>query len=192
MKYAVILLFMVAACAPQDESRLSLGQVDTTKKDAAKVKIGKPGAAVELLDKQSFSIQPGERVSLPIKLSASYSAGNMLVNISPNDALNIGADQLAFSFDLSKGELFLLPLVVQAETPGRYYINLHVELLSGGQKNSRILAVIVVVASNDSDKVQDVIADDTLGRGHQKVGVSSSLGVDAVINLPAQEKIVTE
>ena len=192
MKYAVILLFMVAACALQDESRLSLGQVDTTKKDAAKVKIGKPGAAVELLDKQSFAIQPGERVSLPIKLSASYSAGNMLVNISPNDALNIGADQLAFSFDLSKGELFLLPLVVQAETPGRYYINLHVELLSGGQKNSRILAVIVVVASNDSDKVQDVIADDTLGRGHQKVGVSSSLGVDAVINLPAQEKIVTE
>jgi hypothetical protein len=194
MKFILLLsMFMCVACLPRDTTNLPSGQAGVSRPGPVIAKGGKPGAAVDLLERQPFSILSGERVSLPIVLTTAYSEGEMSVTISADDALNIGEGQLAFSFDLSKTKELLLPLEVQAEKPGRFYINLHVELISGGQKLSRILAVIVVAGQQGDDVIDTNIKSAAkLDLSEQKKMSVTSSSIEQVISLPAEERIVTE
>lgn len=105
---------------------------------------GKPSAQVELVDLKPVQLRPREAQSVTVMLNAAYSQGQMRVQVSAAEPLEMLGDQSNFHFDLAQGGPYSLPLELYLPVPGRHYLNIAVELDSPDTPiNFRALAVIV-------------------------------------------------
>lgn len=105
---------------------------------------GKPSAQVELVDLNPVQLTPGEAQPVTVMLSAAYPQGEMRVQVSAAEPLEVLGGAQSFHFDLAEGGPYPLPLELYLPVPGRHYLNIAVELDSpDAQINFRTLAVIV-------------------------------------------------
>ncbi len=137
---------------------------------------GKPGAPVELVEAEAFTLEPGVPSLMTLTLLAPQTEGVMQVEVGSSDGLTI-LSQTRFDFSLATAD-YRIPLQVVAAAPGRYYVHLHVTIVQQGRESFRALAAIVQVGMRD-----------TQTRSMQKKSSSSS---SSVILLPAQETIERE
>lgn len=105
---------------------------------------GKPSAQVALVDLRPVQLTPGEAQLVTVMLSAGYPQGEMRVQVSAAEPLEVLGGAQSFRFDLSEDGPYALPLELYLPVPGRHYLNIAVELDSpDAQINFRALAVIV-------------------------------------------------
>lgn len=137
----------------------------------------KPGAAVSLKNTEPL-YAPGPGVfEYQLQLVSSKHAGKMTVEVSTSDGVTIVSPERQFEFVLQESGEYRLPLTLNANSNGRFYIQLHVSTAVEGQTSARAIAAILQVGE-PMVKVQK-----TASR-------SSADKTGAVISLPAQETIL--
>lgn len=136
----------------------------------------KPGAAVSFANTQPLFVEfPGE-VDVVLTLQASNSSGEMVAKVSVDQGVNLVSTQTEFQFSLIKGGQYSLPLRLSIDNVGRYYVNVHVTILSEGRADTRALAAILQVGK-EANKVEKLNLPDSDNDGER------------VISLPAQESV---
>ncbi|MDR7089184.1 MULTISPECIES: hypothetical protein [Cellvibrio] len=136
----------------------------------------KPGAAVSLKNSEPlYATVPGV-YEYQLQLLSPNHEGKMTVDVSTSDGLAIVSSAHHFEFELHEGGEYGVPLTINANAEGRFYIQLHITITADGQKSSRVIAAILQVGE-PGVKAQKA---STKGAGQE---------VETVISLPAQETI---
>lgn len=138
--------------------------------------LGKPGATVSLKSTQPLTALTPGVYEYSLQLLSPVRNGKMTVNVSVSDGITIISSARHFEFDLHEGGEYRVPLTINANVEGRFYIQLHVSIKADGQSSSRVIAAILQVGE-PAVKAQKAAAK------------SSVQAADAVISLPAQETI---
>ena len=134
----------------------------------------KPGAPVKLVSESLISVNPGQQTSITIELETDRLNGYLDLHFVPSqglDVLNTDAHQMV---NLSNTQTIKIPVTLLAQTDGRYYLNMHINMESDELRSSRTLALIVQVGAETAEEIK-----------LQKTSEEN------VISLPAHEKIFT-
>lgn len=134
----------------------------------------KPGAPIRLVSDKLLRINPAEKSTLNIVLSANDGAESLWVEFLPSPGLQLLAPLEPQAVAVGANKLVSLPVVLLANVSGRYYLNIHIGSDAEGLSNVRNLAVIIQVGDEPAAAIE-----------RQK-----SAG-DNVITMPAQETIKT-
>mgnify|MGYP001190345216 CR=1 FL=1 len=138
---------------------------------------GKPSAQVELVDLKPVQLRPREAQSVTVMLNAAYSQGQMRVQVSAAEPLEVLGEQSTFHFDLAQGGPYSLPLELYLPVPGRHYVNIAVELDSPDTPiNFRALSVIV--DGGEDSLTAPLLEPPTAASGGRKIH-----------SLPARERV---
>ncbi len=135
----------------------------------------KPGASVELANNSPLQLQAGVADVFNVELKTPITAGRMHVSLTAAEPLNLMSELDEFDFDLGTDGQYLLPITLQADENGRYYLNLQIELVNGEQSQARSLDVIVQVGPAVKTQVNY----------EQK----PSTGKTGLVELPATEQV---
>lgn len=136
----------------------------------------KPGAAVSLKDSAPLYVPAPGVYEYRLSLISSMHSGRMAVFASADDGVAIVSSETRFEFALENNGEYVVPLTINAAQEGRFYIQLHISVITDGQPVSRVIAAIVQVGTPPVVKQKPVIK-------------SSDANSDGVIVLPAQEAI---
>jgi hypothetical protein len=173
-------LMAMSVCGCSDKSffekNANDGVVQAQENRESKPHHGKPGASVRLVHSQPFYLESPGVADLDLLLSAAASAGNMQVDISVGQGLELLSAQSRFDFVLANGGIYKLPLQISAAGEGRFYINLHVRITNDQQHETKVIAAMIQVgalAARTFKKQDDDLNDDE----------------PAVMDLPAQETV---
>lgn len=136
----------------------------------------KPGASVILKDtKPLYAATPGI-YEYSIVLLSSYVSGEMIVDISTSDDISFLSSNRHFEFSMQPQAEYKVPLTLDVNKEGRFYIQLHVSITADGQHATRAIAVILQVGEPEL-KAQKMTSKSAAGES------------DSIITLPAQETI---
>ena len=135
----------------------------------------KPGASVDLASNQPLQLQAGVADVFNVELKTPVTAGRMHVSLTAAAPLNLMSELDEFDFELSPDGQYLLPITLQADENGRYYLNLQIEMVAGEQTQARNLDVIVQVGAAVKTQLN-----------YEQKPVSSE---EAIQELPAHEHI---
>ncbi|MDQ2075654.1 hypothetical protein [Marinimicrobium sp. ABcell2] len=139
---------------------------------------GKPVAHVELADLEPVELKPGEAQALTVTLQSAYTQGEMVVQVAGANSLEVLGGPQEFTFELSAGGEYHLPVELYAPSPGRHYLNLAVQVNSPeAQVEFRALAVIVNAG------------DAAMAQPHMEPPVTTSSSGEKIHSLPARERV---
>lgn len=138
----------------------------------------KPGAAVEVLHNFNGQIEAGEIKALTLKFNDGYDDGELLVDLSGSDGLNVIANSLTPKFRLEGDGANSYDVQVSAANDGQYYLNILATVSQGGTPIARHTTGIVF---NVGDGGRAIAAKP------RKAPVPSN----EVIEMPAQETILS-
>ena len=186
-----ILLFGIRASSPDNSTQSpsvvkSAAEVSSGDKNNEQMKAEKsvhqlhsrvkPGAAVSLKNIEPlYAPAPGVH-EYQLQLVSPNHIGAMTVDVSTSDGVTIVSPERRFEFTLQEGGEYLLPLTVDADSEGRFYIQLYVTIEINGQISARAIAAVLQVGE-PAMKAQKTTSGDSAGKS------------DSVISLPAQETI---
>lgn len=160
----------------QAELTESLRETKSLENPREKHAVAKPGAAVSLKNSAPlYAAAPGI-YEYSLVLASSINQGKMTVNVSASDGVLLTSEKQHFEFDIQENAEYLIPITVQVDKPGRYYIQCQVFITDAGRTSSRVLAAILQVGE-DQVKAQKATVD-SVGKESEKI-----------IVLPAQETI---
>jgi hypothetical protein len=140
---------------------------------------GKPGADVSLVDNSVRHLEPGVDAEVVLELAMPYTDGELSVTVTTSEGLLIVAGATNYTFNLGQHQTYSIPLRLIAPNPGRYYVNLQVQVYRDGRQTFRAVSAIVQVGEG----TEPVRAD----AKQQKPG-----NPDDVIPLPAREEIIQQ
>lgn len=159
------------ACNPRADhpAKIGLESDSQGKRNAAK-----PGAPIRLVSDKLLRINPAEKSTLNIALSANDGAEFLWVEFLPSPGLQLLAPLHPQKVSVGANKLVSLPVVLLVDVSGRYYLNLHIRSDAEGLSNVRNLAVIIQAGDEPAAAME---RQKTTG--------------DNVITMPAQETIKT-
>lgn len=149
--------------------------VSTAKEKRALAHTGKPGAPVSLENQQPYYVDAPGVINLDLQLTTAKPSGMMQVDITAGEGVDLRSSQLNYEFALTEDGAYKLPLQVSIAARGRYYINLQVSILSGDERENRVITAIVQVGAS------------TAGSNKPTLAPEAPKGETRVIELPAQE-----
>lgn len=114
-------------------------------KPAQATKTTKPGAAIKLVSNSLISITRNEQVNTDIVLDAMESSGELTINFSTSQGLNLKNITSPQMIKFDGSVPIKIPIVLMATNNGRYYLNMHISLNNSDAISTRNLAVIVQV-----------------------------------------------
>lgn len=181
-----LLLVLCSGCNNDSASIKNASGVDfdsteaspTNTKAHAKPVQGKPGAQISLTSNQVYQLEPGVAAEVSLGLVAPYQEGRIIVSIKTSEGLRLVSEEENYLFDMAPDAEYLLPLNLLATSPGRYYVNLQINLIHDGRETFKSISAIVQVGSE---------RDGNVSIKQEKAGSS-----DGVVSLPAQEVIISE
>lgn len=138
--------------------------------------LSKPGAAVSLNNMQPLTASTPGIYDYQLELISPATEGEMTVDLAPGNGIAIISSVRHFEFPLRDQGEYRVPVTVNASAEGRFYIQLHVSITTGGLSSSRVIAAILQVGE-PAVKVQ---------KAAEKGATKEA---DTVISLPAQETI---
>lgn len=169
------MVFLLTACEARIQPSAEQQVQPVTASTAKKGQYAKPGADVRLVNPAPVFLEPGKTSNVELILAAASDSGIMRVQISADPELEVLSGQEQLEFPLASTGNYSIPLQLQSQTPGRFYIRMQVSLDIDGQVKGRSLALAVQVGAPAMPS--------------EKMAPSSSGSVDDVISLPAQETI---
>ncbi|PCI41931.1 MAG: hypothetical protein COB51_13560 [Moraxellaceae bacterium] len=141
----------------------------------------KPGAAVGFSSNYDGTTELGEEEPFEIQLVA-QSAGELSVTISAPESILLGDSDIEVVQSVTAGQTVTIPVAVQAFSAGKYYLNIHTRLVSGGQARDRAFAMAIYAGSSQQIKNSRSVSSN-------KSGIVSISGGESVILLPAIETV---
>ena len=186
-----ILLYGIGASAPDNSTQSpsvmkSAAEISSADKNNEQMKAKKsahqphptvkPGAAVSLKNIEPLYAPAPGVYEYQVQLVSPNHTGVMTVDVSTSDGVAIVSPERRFEFALQEGGEYLVPLTIDADSEGRFYIQLHVTIEVNGQTSARAIAAVLQVGEPVA-KVQKTTSGDSAGKS------------DSVISLPAQETI---
>jgi len=106
----------------------------------------KPGAAITFTHNYDGQSKPGEIENFVVNVHEEYAAGDLTVNISADDGLDINFGGGQHSFSMADNADQVINVSVSASSPGRYYLNFQAAANSGnGQVLRRSYAIAIQV-----------------------------------------------
>ncbi len=143
--FGILVLVMCVGCKTETVSNTTVNiSADTADKIIAPVNMGKPGAAISLLN-NAQEIPVGVDTTIDLALMTPIDAGQLTASISTSTDLMQTAGIVEHNFRLgSKAGALNLPIDVNASIPGKHYINIQAVITdSAGVSTARSLAMIV-------------------------------------------------
>lgn len=114
----------------------------------------KPHAGIDLRYTQPGTVQAGESLVLPLKLSSRMAGDLMRVRISHDSGLQLNSEA-EHEFNISPGETQNLPLSITALQEGRLHIDVLVSVRVDGKFQSRAFSILLNVGDPASYKPAD-------------------------------------
>jgi hypothetical protein len=170
---SVLALFVTVALLGCMEK--SVTEVTTPSKSVQATKTTKPGAAIKLISSSLISINANELAHTNIVLEAMELHGELTVNFSPSQGLNLASTSTPQTIKFDSSAPIKIPVSLVATANGRYYLNMHISLNNVDAISVRNLAVIVQVGplAEKAVKLQKTVGEN-------------------IIVLPAQETISSQ
>lgn len=167
---ALLAIVVLLGCMenPLTEATIPIQSVQSTKTT-------KPGAAIKLISSSLISINANELAHTNIVLEAMELHGELTVNFSPSQGLNLENTSTPQTIKFDSSAPIKIPVSLVATANGRYYLNMHISLNNVDAISVRNLAVIVQVGplAEKAGKLQKTIGEN-------------------IIVLPAQETISSQ
>lgn len=149
------------------------GQIDMKAKEFS-ANYQKPGAAIRLNHNYDGRTEPGETENLTLVFADGYDAGTLAVTVDSDEGLVYSLNS-ASAFDLQSSDRHEMEISLSAQTSGRYYLRIFVEvLLPDGQIDRRVFGLALQVG--DSQNKETV-----------KGGAETDFRGEELIILPAEE-----
>lgn len=171
-----LLVLLLVGCEGFTSSENSATTVAKTQQESPK-STGKPGAAVSLKQSNAFYFAEPGLLDLGLQLVTPLSSGNMQVDVVSGRGVGLHSAQSHYEFTLESDTVYSVPLRVQVNNEGRFYINLHINVMRNGKLENKVLTVIVHVGSAQAEMPKN--------QSLQKVTNSEP----GITDLPAQEFI---
>lgn len=180
--HLLLAALIMSLCGCSDKSffgkESDAGVIHAAESSGSKPQRGKPGAAVRLENSQPFYFESPGIINLDLILSTVASTGNMQIDVIPGQGLELLSAQSRFDFVLAHEATYKLPLQISAAREGRFYINLHVGITNGKQRETKVIGAIVQVGALAA------------APAHKKQASNADNGDEpGLIELPAQETV---
>lgn len=170
---------ILGACSPAGDIGRSASTAPKTMQTAGGYL--KPGAAVRFSSSYDGTTEVGEEELFEIQVVA-QSDGELSVSISSSESILIDGSEVEVVQSVVAGQTITIPVAVQVFNAGKYYLNLHTSLVSGGQERDRAFALAIYAGSSQQIKNSKSVSNN-------KSGIVNTRGGDSVVVLPAVETV---
>lgn len=162
---------ILQACSSNSttEANVTEAKIDPVKSAAVKdiKSYVKPGAAVSFGSNYDGETGIGETEDIQITINEQYGSGTLTVNVSTDDGLSLVSGVTQFDFSMDSDDDMVIDLSVNAQTAGKYYINLQALADTGnGQVMPRTQSIAVYVGNKaDYKKPKNTLKIEETGDG---------------------------
>lgn len=134
---------------------------------------GKPGASVNIRNPQPIKFDSPGMQDFELVLQVPGTPDEISMHLSSSDGVDLLSPIGLITFPVAAEGEYRLPLSLNTKREGRHYVHLHVDLLTNGNAERRVVSAIIQVGRT--------------GAKLQKAAPESHS--DGVITLPAQERV---